>query len=694
VIPQWSVKLAHAAFGVPTTQPTKATNNQSQPDSVESLCSLHSTYSLPRLLVAAVDLFSFLCLALQAIGLWLTECVLLIVDSMSGTGTTVDDSHGFSLTIRTSNGDRFDVLVTSSNDSDPTVRDVKAAIAARPGETVPMERLRLIYKGRILENESHVSHYAILPRSTLFLVKSSGQTPTVGSGNATTSSHRTASTGVISSGTVAPTVPPPLFQTAPPLSSSTNPWGLANVNNSAGAFPPGMMPPTDPQQLEAMMNSPMMQSLLDNPELMQNMMQAQMRSNPQMRQMMEANPQLQHVLNDPQVLRDALRVMRNPAARQQAMRNQDLALSQLENMPGGFAALSSMYRDVQQPMEEASVLMNHTESARTADPAHTQAGASGTAMPNPWGSNNTRASPAASNATAHSNSSSNSNANNAATNPFLAAMGGNRNAASSANNNTGTTAHGTATTGNPWAGTGMPGFPSSLQQPPSPDQANLMMNLLDNPAVTQMMQNALEQNPDMFRTMLEQQNPMLRSMFANNPEAGNDFIRQMMNPQMLRTMMQLQQNMGGMNPGSMMMPPVTPATNPSLNNTSTGLDFSSLLQGSQGASRSNATATNPWAFPTPSNIRSVSTPVTAAPAADRYRTQLRSLYDMGFDDEARNVAALERVHGNLNRAVDALLSSPPPTSAATSAPAPSAGNEDSGPPPEEAPKGSQEKKND
>lgn len=38
---------------------------------------------------------------------------------------------------------------------------------------------------------------------------------------------------------------------------------------------------------------------------------------------------------------------RDPNAMQNMMRNQDLAMSQIENMPGGFNALRSMYENVQ-----------------------------------------------------------------------------------------------------------------------------------------------------------------------------------------------------------------------------------------------------------------------------------------------------------------------------------------------------------
>ena len=80
-----------------------------------------------------------------------------------------------------------------------------------------------------------------------------------------------------------------------------------------------------------------------------------MTSNPQMRALLDSNPQLNHILNDPSVLRQTMEMARNPAAMQQAIRNQDLALSQIENVPGGFNALTRMYHEVQEPMLEAAM---------------------------------------------------------------------------------------------------------------------------------------------------------------------------------------------------------------------------------------------------------------------------------------------------------------------------------------------------
>lgn len=170
-----------------------------------------------------------------------------------------------------------------------------------------------------------------------------------------------------------------------------------------------------------------------------------------------------------------------------------------------------------------------------------------------------------------------------------------------------------------------------------------------------------------------------------------------MNPQVLQGMAQMQEQMqqGGMPnlagmpnlpgmpnfgamPGMAAPPPAPPAA---------GLDFTSLLSNQFQQSASMNTNTNP---------------------ADRYRVQLQSLRDMGFDDEMRNVQLLQQHHGNVNRVVDAYLGgevdmttpAPAPAPAASSTESPAAAAATETPAEEaqqqqpEAPKDPQEKKND
>lgn len=544
----------------------------------------------------------------------------------------------WSLTVRLSSGDRFVVEVPSNC----SVGDAKTLIQASKSE-LAASRQRLVYKGRILDDDKRLlSDYGIVDQAIVFLVLSSANS----SSNAGTPTARAP---------VAPPAPSPApFSPAVPNQSTSasppfpNPFGMP----SAGF--PNM---TNPDSMREMMNSPMMQGLLDNPEMMQAAMQMTLQTNPQLRQLLDSNPELRQVFNDPAMMQQAMQMMRNPAAMQQAMRSQELAMSQLENIPGGFSALSSMYRNLQEPLMEAQEMRSEPTNARTQQSSGE--GATGAPMPNPWGTSSTQR-------TSSTTPSPPTRTSTGMSNPWGMPPA----------------------PANPWAQGAMPG----LGQPPNPEQ---LMQILDNPIMMNMMQQMVDQNPDMIRQMLEAQNPMMRQMFQNNPEQANQFIRQMMNPQNLRNMIQLQRTMGGTMPG---MP-----------QPSSGLDFSNLLGSSNPSSvppsvdfgalmQQMQVGASPLAGGVPPlDFGSFLQQVQGTPAqqqqhpADRYRSQLQSLRDMGFDDEQACVAALQQNHGNLNRAVDQLLMSPPVSVPSSSSPA-------SQPPPEDSnaatPKPAQDKKDD
>ena len=134
----------------------------------------------------------------------------------------------------------------------------------------------------------------------------------------------------------------------------------------------------------------------------------------------------------------------------------------------------------------------------------------------------------------------------------------------------------------------------------------------------------------------------------------------MMNPENLRAMLQMQnamQQLGQNIPG---FPPVagmgvntsSGGTNPNPSSSSTtvgannGMDFSSLLNQFQATSVSGNSLQQRQQMP----------------PEQRFRMQLQSLNDMGFDDNVANLQALSQTHGNVNRAVDVLLMGPPTSS--------------------------------
>jgi ubiquilin len=140
------------------------------------------------------------------------------------------------------------------------------------------------------------------------------------------------------------------------------------------------------------MNSPLMESLLSDPELLREMML----SNPTVRNLVESNPELGQALSDPDTIRRAMEMSRNPNLMREMMRNTDRQMSNIEGMPGGFDALRRMYTDVQQPLEDS--MFNPTSPSSTTNNNNTSSTTSSTndnintnPLPNPWGgsSNNT-----------------------------------------------------------------------------------------------------------------------------------------------------------------------------------------------------------------------------------------------------------------------------------------------------------------
>ena len=190
-------------------------------------------------------------------------------------------------------------------------------------------------------------------------------------------------------------------------------------------------------------------------------------------------------------MRQTMEMMRNPHAMQQAMRSQELMISQLENHPEGFNALRRMQEDIADPMmqaasENTATPMQANPWAAPAPAAGTGTGTGvapppGTALPNPWGGNQ----PAAG-----------------------AGVGAG-------------------------AGAGAGGFPpmGGMGGMPNMD-SNQMASMMNNPLVQQQMQ-ALMSDPAAMQQMAAMnpqlapmlQNPQVRSMLSN-PEA----MRQMMNP--------------------------------------------------------------------------------------------------------------------------------------------------------------------
>lgn len=56
---------------------------------------------------------------------------------------------------------------------------------------------------------------------------------------------------------------------------------------------------SNPEMLSQIMENPLVQNMMSNPDLMRQMILA----NPQMQQLMERNPEISHMLNNPELMR-------------------------------------------------------------------------------------------------------------------------------------------------------------------------------------------------------------------------------------------------------------------------------------------------------------------------------------------------------------------------------------------------------
>ena len=186
---------------------------------------------------------------------------------------------------------------------------------------------------------------------------------------------------------------------------------------------------------------------------------------------------------------------------------------------------------------------------------------------------------------------------------------------------------------------------------------NMNMNLdqtismLENPAIRNMM-DSLTSDPETFRRMTEA-NPMFQQMSQNNPAMANmmsnpQLMRSMMDPVNLRAMQQMQgamQTLQNNNGGVTSATTATPGGG--------GLDFSNLLNPAVTSTTAPTAGVPSSGLPTMMMPPSSS---SAVPASARYADQINALVDMGFGDRDANARALEACGGNINRAVEWLLS--------------------------------------
>ncbi|EDV99724.1 ubiquilin-1 [Drosophila grimshawi] len=406
--------------------------------------------------------------------------------------------------------------------------------------------------------------------------------------------------------------------------------------------------------LRSLMDNPLVQQMMNNPETMRQLIT----SNPQMQDLMQRNPEISHMLNNPDLLRQTMELARNPSMLQELMRSHDRAMSNLESVPGGYSALQRIYRDIQEPMMNAA-----TESfGRNPFAGLVEGSGAGVnpqqgtenrnPLPNPWGGTGNRtggSSAQGSNPIGANNRSGDQPPNNVLNTPAMRSL---------------------------------------LQQ--MADNPAMMQNLLNAPYTRSMME-LMSQDPDMASRLLSS-SPLL----SNNPQL-QDQVRQMMpqfmsqmqnpdvmnmltNPDAINAILQIQQGMEQLRTaapnlvGTLGIPPPPPGVNnpadPVIGDASSAIsnNTSPINAAAPPSSNATTTATPPLAPGGGPNaqlfndfmmrmLNGMSNNADSTqPPEVRYQSQLEQLAAMGFANREANLQALIATFGDINAAVERLLS--------------------------------------
>ncbi|XGW21346.1 hypothetical protein V3C99_004362 [Haemonchus contortus] len=488
----------------------------------------------------------------------------------------------------------YDVQVRA----DATISDVKDVLVSKLNN-VEKSLLCLIFSGKILKDHEKLETHNIGDGMALHLVVRQGQNR---AGHANTTANQT---------TTNPSSNPSQASGASPMAS--NLFGGEMPAGGPQAMAQQMM--NNPEMMRQMMDNPIMQNIMGNPEIFRSLLA----NNPQIQQLIERNPELGHVLNDPDMMRQTMEMIRNPNMFQEMMRNHDLAIRNLQGIPGGEAALQRLYQDVQEPLlnsATSSLAGNPFASLRrgedtTASRSQRAGQENSEALPNPWGSS------------------------------------GSANSQQNSQNNT---AGATAPEGGLASLLGSSGMNSLMEQMMS-DPA--LMQSLMRPEMMDLFRQSISQNPQVVQQIMEQ-NPLV----ANNPQLAEqlraqlpnmmnmmsnpDVLAAMSNPRVLEALRMVQQGMD-----------ILRREAPAL----AGMFGSGFTNVPAANAQRNASSGNNEDPVNALNAMFAGMNTTADPEV-LYASQLEQLAGMGFSNRAQNIAALRASFGDLNAAVERLLNSP------------------------------------
>ncbi|UJR24981.1 hypothetical protein I4U23_006344 [Adineta vaga] len=563
-----------------------------------------------------------------------------------------NNTSNLKLTIKTPK-DKKDITIDGSS----SVKQLKDVVANEFGTSI--DQICLIYSGKILKDDEDLKKHDIKDGVTIHLVIRAPKNETNTSAGAATA---TPASDTQASATQANTAQPNLggfpFGPAPGMGNLN--FANTNFHDMQQQLQQQIM--SDPAQLRQLMDSPMVQSITSNPDLLRSLLL----SNPQMRDLMERNPEISHLLNNPDLLRQTMDYARNPSALQELMRNHDRALSNLESIPGGFNALQRIYQDVQEPMYSAAQEQfgnNPFAQLFTGNENNTAPRTENTGpLPNPWAPRGTGTAAGVATRQPQQQQQQPTNATN------------NQQQSASV------------------IPTGAAGSSPSLI---SPMMQDYMSQLVQNPRLLESVLNApymqplmdsLAANPEISRQMVANNpmfadNPALREQMMNALPAMMEQMRNpevqalMQNREALEAITQVQEGLqrlhtaapnlfqaGGLPAGLRFGPTglaspaapgtsINPTSTPSTSSTSTG------QPAPPGTNRTVPSSTDPsnYAGVFAQMLNMMSNQNINTPPDQRYAVQLEQLATMGFTNREANLQALTATMGDVNAAVERLL---------------------------------------
>ncbi|XP_074601099.1 ubiquilin isoform X2 [Brevipalpus obovatus] len=515
-------------------------------------------------------------------------------------------------------------------EEDSNVKRLREIVAER--FKVDEGDVTLIFAGKILKDHESLEQHKIKDGLTIHMVTRPKKN-TSGSGGSSAGSNTTGTSASdnANSGTNSGSAGFPPFDWARNMGGGMGSFGGSDQSmNSFLQMQQNLQRElmSNPEMMRSLMDSPIFQDLISHPDYIRTVL----RSNPTTQQLMERNPEISHMLNNPEVIRQAMETIRNPAAFQELMRTQDRALSNIESLPGGFDALRRMYTEFQEPMlnaaQEHITGGNPFASNPNSQSDSTRTGQTGVEnrdpLPNPWAPR-TETAP---------NTSE-------------------------------------PTTASPFA---QPGMQSLMQQMSGNNQ---LMEMLTNSPMMRNMMSHMTSNPEMMQQMLSM-NPLL----ANNPQlmeqirsnapqmmqrmSSPEMQQLMSNPQALEGLLTIQRGMEQLQrvaPGAFSeiisqnpflgMPGATPSsTTPSSTETNT-------TPNTQSNANNSAASVGALSQLMAQMLTSQATQNNQVAPEERYRNQLEQLASMGFTNREVNLQALIATFGDVNAAVERLLQSQP-----------------------------------